>query len=183
MNVLDRILGNLEKLVKSFTAKLDHAIVWEYSVSEVTETTFSGRKTSSDNPFADMVKIPLMPGIAGTLIVPQVGSLVGVIFLNGDPAKPRVVAWDQNVPTSVGLAGGGPAVHRVGDLGDGGSFSAGDGILTTLLWNGPEGSTWGILINASGSPCVATVVPVPGPSVPGKVVTKATTGSGRVTSG
>ncbi len=184
MSFADRILASFEALTKAFTSKLTTSIVWEYSVAEVTETTFSGRKTSKDNPHDDFVKIPLMPGIAGTLIKPAVGSLVGVLFLNGDPAKPRVVCWDQTVPVSIGLAGGGPAVHRVGDAGEGGTFTAATP-PATLLYTGPDGLGWIITLAAGMVPVTGVVAPFPAaPSLsPGKVVTKATAGSGKVTSG
>ena len=101
MSLADRILGSFERITKSVMSRVSYSFVWEYQVSDVTETSFTGRKVSSDCPFDDMVMIPLMPGIAGTGIKPAVNSIVGVIFLNGDPSKPRVVCWDQTAPVSV----------------------------------------------------------------------------------
>lgn len=101
MSAIDRILASLEALTKLFTARSNAAFVWRYSVEEVTETTFSGRRLSPLCPFEDMPNIPLAPGIAGAGVAPQVGSVALVAFLDGDPSLPRVVGWDQAVPSSL----------------------------------------------------------------------------------
>lgn len=101
MSAVDRILASLEALTKLFTARSDAAFLWRYSVEEVTETSFSGRRLSPLCPFDDMPNIPLMPGIAGAGVKPQVGSVALVAFLDGDASQPRCVGWDQAVPQSL----------------------------------------------------------------------------------
>lgn len=103
MSVADRILASFERLVKAFTPRINAAYVWRYSVDSVSDTTFSGRRLSPICPFDDMPNIPLMPGVAGTLVKPFVGSVVGVAFLDGDPAQPFVVSWDQTPGQHVAL--------------------------------------------------------------------------------
>jgi hypothetical protein len=103
MSAIDRILASFEALTKLFTRRLPAAFVWRYSVEEVTETSFSGRRLSPLCPFDDMPNIPLMPGIAGAGIAPKVGSVALVAFLDGDPSLPRCVGWDQAVPSSLTL--------------------------------------------------------------------------------
>lgn len=198
MTAVDRILASFEALTKLFTARSNASYLWRYSVEEVTETTFSGRRLSPLCPFDDVVSIPLAPGIAGAGIAPQVGSVALVAFLDGDPSLPRCVGWDQAVPTSitidastklragpsaaaVEIAGGGPAVHRVGDLGAGGTFAAVG--TPTLTYTGEDGLTWTIAGAVAGAVINFTVAPVTAAAPGGKVVTKATTGSGKVTSG
>lgn len=78
-------------------------VCWEYSVSEATDTTFTGRATSSRCPHPDLVGVPLMPGIGGALIKPAVGSRVCVVFVNGDPGRPTMVQWDQAFAQHVAL--------------------------------------------------------------------------------
>lgn len=197
MSAIDRILASFEALTGLFTRRLPAAFVWRYSVEEVTETTFSGRRLSPLCPFDDVVSIPLAPGIAGAGIAPQVGSVALVAFLDGDPSLPRCVGWDQAVPTTitidastklragpsaaaVEIAGGGPAVHRVGDLGAGGTFAAAG--VPTLTYTGEDGLTWTIAGAVSGAVVNFTVSPVTSLAA-GKVITKATAGSGKVTSG
>ena len=198
MSATDRILASLEALTKLFTRRLPAAFVWSYRVDSATETSFTGRAVSSDCPFDDVVEIPLTPGIAGAGVKPAVASVALVAFLDGDPAKPRVVGWDQTVPVSVTidadtkirlgpsadaveLAGGGPAVFRTNDLGDGGTLAAGIAPVT-LAYAGGDGTTaWTITLTAGATPVTAVIAPVTG--TPGKIVMKAGPGSGKVTCG
>lgn len=178
MSLIDRILADFEKLVRSFVSDLSYAKVWSYSVEEATETTFSGRALSRLCPQPDLPRIPNMPGIAGTLIVPAKGSIVAVAFLDGDPSQPRVVSWDQTVPVSVGIAGGGAAVHRVGDFGQAGTMT-GAGALTYSGPNGGSGSITGTVVITAFSPTPVPIVFAGAVSL----TTQATSGSGKVTSG
>jgi hypothetical protein len=218
MSAIDRILASFEALTKLFTRRLPAAFVWRYSVEEVTETSFSGRRLSPLCPFDDMPNIPLMPGIAGAGIAPKVGSVALVAFLDGDPSLPRCVGWDQAVPTTITIDASdrlklgpsvqdnvgalveiavpaddpsiGKAVHRVGDFGDGGTFIAGVTPIT-FIYTGADGKAWtATLVAGTGMaalPVSASFLPAVPPAVPslsaGAVVTKATTGSGKVTSG
>lgn len=101
MSAVDRILASFEALVGLFTRRLPAAFVWSYRVDSATETHITARRISPDCPFEDMPEIPLTPGIAGAGFRPAVGSTVLVAFLDGDPAKPRIVGADQVVPVSV----------------------------------------------------------------------------------
>lgn len=105
----DRAVAAFKALVREFLSPdaSDGAPVWafwvpwEYSVSEATDTTFSGRATSERCPHPDLVEVPLMPGIAGVKVKPAVGSRVCVTFINGDPSRPAIVHWDQATPETV----------------------------------------------------------------------------------
>ena len=182
MSLSDRILESFGRLTKASQAKANYAIPWEYAVSEATSTTFTGKATSTDCPHPDLVGIPLMSGIAGTLIKPAVGSLVGVMFLNGDPTRPRCVSWDQTVAESVGLAGGGAALHRVGDAGTAGTVqvSPSDASGTGLLFTNAAGETFSVPITFVGGAVVVGPGVPPGPFT---LKTEATTGSEKVSSG
>ncbi len=129
-----------------------------------------------------------------------------MLFLNGDPAKPRVVCWDQTVPvlvtvdaseklslgptsaaveigetaTTIKLAGDGkPAVGRVGDHVDCGVITAAGPVLT--LTDGLGNATAFTFTVALSIPGTGTVT-VAGV---GSGLNKGTieTGSGKVTSG
>lgn len=77
------------------------------------------------------------------------------------------------------LAGGDAPMHRVGDLGTAGTLTAAANIVT---WTGPDGSSWTMtFVNAS--PITVTIAPVTPLDGAGKLVTKATTGSEKVSSG
>jgi hypothetical protein len=200
VSAIDRILTSFEALTKLFTARSNASYLWRYSVEEVTETTFSGRRLSPLCPFDDVVSIPLAPGIAGAGIAPKVGSVALVAFLDGDPSLPRCVGWDQAVPTSitidastilragpsaaaVELAGGGAAVHRVGDAGTAGTLVFANTSVPpappsgfAITYTNPDGVTY--VTTVTGLVAAVTVPPGPIP-----IATKATTGSGKVTSG
>jgi hypothetical protein len=197
VSLADRILGSIDKLASTAAAReglpdARYLACWSYSVTSATETTFSGRALSPRCPQPDLPTIPNMPGIPGTLLKPKVGSIVGVMFLDGDPAQPRVVSWDQNTavlvtvdattllklgPSSaaVQIAGGGPAVHRVGDFGQAGTLTG----AGALGYSGPNGGTGSITGSVTISAVVYPVVFAGSASL----TTAATTGSGKVTSG
>jgi hypothetical protein len=178
MSVADRILVNLEKLVRSFMADASYSKAWSYTVTEATETTFSGRALSSRSPQPDLPKIPNMPGLPGTLLKPDVGSVVLVVFADGDPAQPRAVHWGQTVPVSIGLAGGGPALHRVGDFGQAGTLTG----AGALGYSGPNGGSGTITATVIVSAVGPTAIPVVFAGA-ASLTTQATTGSEKVTSG
>ena len=190
MSFPDRIFRALRALVREMLSPdvsddvpaWAYFVPWELQVDTVTNTAFTGRPTSSRCPLPNPITIPLMPGIAGTLIKPAQGSLVAVAFLNGDPTRPRVVSWDQTVPVNVGLAGGTLGVVRVEDLGDAGTFVAGVAPVT-LVYTAPNGSVWNITLTANGNPVSAVIAPITNPADVGKIITKATNGSTIVKAG
>lgn len=117
---MDRLKAVLEEVV---TAAIERVIVqgdalvyfaeWIYTVESASGGTASLRSTDPRLP--DLANIPLWQGTGGALAVPVVGSQVRVRFLNADRTKPIVTGLDTNAPSSVAIAGGGPAVGRVGD--------------------------------------------------------------------
>lgn len=190
---VDRVLASFKALVDSFTAKTNAAYLWRYSVEEVTETSFSGRRLSPLCPFDDVVQIPLAPGIAGAGVKPAVGSVALVAFLDGDESQPRCVGWDQAVPQNITidastklrvgpsvpalgleLAGGGAAVHRVNDTGTAGSLTGAAAVLTLTDASGAV-TTYAFAIE--GAAITITQVGA------GTIGTKATSGSSKVTCG
>lgn len=196
MSLADRILGSFDKLASTAAPREGlpdsrYLACWSYSVTSASETTFSGRALSSRCPQPDLPSIPNMPGIPGTLLKPKVGSIVGVMFLDADPAQPRVVAWDQNTAelvtvdattllklgpsaAAVEIAGGGPAVGRVNDLVSCGNLTAAGATFT--LTDGNGAITTFLIASSSGT---ITITPTGAGSIGGKI----TTGSGKVTSG
>lgn len=120
MTDTDRLKAVLEEVV---TAAIERVIVqgdalvyfaeWIYTVESVGNGTASLRSTDPRLP--DLADLPLWQGTGGALATPVVGSQVRVRFLNADRTKPIVTGLDTNAPTAVAIAGGGPAVARVGD--------------------------------------------------------------------
>lgn len=72
-------------------------------------------------------------------------------------------------------------VHRVGDDGDGGTLVA---VANVVTYTSPQGKSWTMTF-ASASPITVTIAPVPPTTIAdaGKLGTRATTGSEKVSSG
>lgn len=186
----DRLLGALDRLAATAPERVGVANsslalfgLWEFSVSSATETSFSGRPTAEDLcPVPDLPDVPLMPGVAGTKIKPAVGSRVLVAFVNGDRSRPHVVAWDQTTAETIGLAGGGAAVHRVGDTSNAGTLLVtGPGLI--LYTSGDGLTSWAISLTSAtaGAPVVVSLVPASGNV--GEMRAEAENGSEKVTCG
>lgn len=122
-------------------------------------------------------------GIPGVRVEPEIGAEVLLAFVDRDPGQPVIVGFcplAQSKPVhieidasgTVDLGGGTKTIHRTGDTANGGTFTAGTPPTHTLIYTDPSGATWGILINASGSPCAGSVVPLTS-ATPGKVIAKA----------
>jgi len=80
------------------------------------------------------------------------------------------------------LAGGpdDPPVHRKGDGGTAGGFTAG-AVPGQLTYTGPDGTSWNLTFQSAsaGAPVVIALVPIEGDG--GALTTKSTEGSERVT--
>lgn len=93
-------------------------------------------------------------------------------------------AKDLEIKSATGkieLAGGDAAVHRVGDDGSGGRF---DALANVLTYTSPQGKSWTMTF-ASASPITVTIAPIPPTTLleAGDIGTRATSGSGKVSSG
>jgi hypothetical protein len=124
------------------------------------------------------MSIPTAKQSIRRVIVSLFPWLPGVVDVAGAKGKGLAIRTASGL---LHLAGGpsDPAVHRVGDLGHGGTFTS--IVPGQLTWTGPDGSVWNITLQsaAPGSPVVIALIPVTG-SV-GKIVTKPVTGSEWVT--
>lgn len=115
----DRLDSAINALFEAFLPRITYHLVWEYTV-QATYTTGGLPPISADlkslNPAVpDLAAITLWAGPDGSVAVPAPGSIVRVGFANGDSTKPMIVGLDTTTPVTVYLAGGGPAVARVGD--------------------------------------------------------------------
>jgi hypothetical protein len=68
----------------------------------------------------DLLRVPVRPGVPGTSAIYALGSRVAVGFLDADPGRPYVHSFEDPdgagfLAPIVNLAGGGPALGRVGD--------------------------------------------------------------------
>ena len=98
----DRALAAFRALVRSVFPGLVHIFVHEYSVIFSDGATFAGVPTDPTLSPELPTNVPYSPSLAGSSVVVAQGTLAHVIFVNGDPSKPRCVGFDlPQVPTSV----------------------------------------------------------------------------------
>jgi hypothetical protein len=109
----DRLQENIEKLLGLLRPRvlsgLAPCMQWEYRVVLVESAAPSGPAPLgiivSVAP-VDVARCPFGPltvqmgkGASGLPCIPVIGSKVTIAFLDGNPAKPRIVATDASVPT------------------------------------------------------------------------------------
>lgn len=113
----DRALAAFRDLVRACLPQLALLGVWEYRVDAVASSTSvdcSPLDPSLGLPGA--VRAVLQPSILGERVTPSVGSVVLVAFVNGNAARPIVIAGDPNAtPSAATLLGGTAYAARVGD--------------------------------------------------------------------
>jgi hypothetical protein len=63
-------------------------------------------------------------------------------------------------------------VVRTTDLGDAGTFAVGVGPVS-LVYTGPDGSSWSLTLAAGATPVTAVIAPLTPTTTPGKLTTKA----------
>lgn len=142
----------------------------------------SSASRSGHAPCLSMRLRALAPGLAMSL-----RTAVRRVIIERFPWIERIgltSAGDLEIKSATGkieLAGGDAAVHRVGDDGSGGRF---DALANVVTYTSPQGKSWTMTF-ASASPITITIVPIPPTTLPeaGNVDTRATTGSGKVSSG
>jgi hypothetical protein len=117
----------VRSVVREVMADAERAPQFAYSVVSVdviAQTCDLRPAQPSARGLPDLPAVPMLPGVAGVILEPAVGSLVRVAFLGGLPTEPRIVGYDQTTPDHVRLAvttllelGGTPGlpVARVGD--------------------------------------------------------------------
>lgn len=90
----DRALGALRSLVTGAMWRTDYHRVLEYKVNSVSAgyCDLTPMRTSLGLP--DLSNIPMRPGIPGGGGDPQVGSSALVAFLDGEPTRPVILAFE-----------------------------------------------------------------------------------------
>jgi len=118
----DRILAAIREIIRGELPQMTYTGIWEYQVTSVSGNLIDGQPTTSI-PLPSLVKVQPICNPAGAVILPKVGSRVYVCFVNQDPTRPRIIAYDDTTPDSITLpvnnsmqlADGTATVIRVGD--------------------------------------------------------------------
>lgn len=202
---VNRLHDAIASIARQVASERLHGI-YQYRVSDMVEARARlQRSTLGAIPgLPDVLLVPQAPGTAGLWASLQPGAQVLVQFVEGLVSRPYITHAEPYdgagfVPVellvdassmlrlgpsadSVELAGGGAAVHRVGDLSDAGVFAPAVA-PATLLYTSPNGKGWTLTLAAGATPVTAVLAPlVPGDPV-GALTAQASTGSDKVTAG
>ncbi len=165
----DRLQDPVATIVEDVQAALLYHLSWPFTVQSVSPgPPVTMTLLSNDSRMPNLQNVVLWPGPSGAWATPPNGAAVRVRYVAADPGQPEVYGLDPaNPPTSVTVAGGGPAIGRVGDSCKV-TFTVAD--FTPLVA--------GLLCAGSGSP--PTVAPG---AQPFDITGTITGGSSKVTSG
>lgn len=104
----DRLLEVVRAIVRTelALARLTFANVWEYqvasaSVSAEGVSTIDGYPVSANPVLPALVGVQLRPALPGASATPAPGSLALVAFVNGEPGRPVVLAYDGTPAVTV----------------------------------------------------------------------------------
>jgi hypothetical protein len=180
------IRGLFRGAVRAALPELAHAKRWPCRVAAQGE---DGRLELVPDDAAQMPGTPPAPplyGLPGVRCEVPEGARVGLVHDGADPARPRAEGWEAEGRVSlIELAseeGGVESVHRVGDGGTAGMFTA---LLAALIYQDPitGAPLWSLSGTVGGSPVQWAIVPVGSPEDAGKLKTKALEGSAIVKAG
>ncbi len=89
--------------------------IWTYQVTEADQGTLNLRALASAAGLPPVLACAKVFGVPGVTVTLAPGALVFVTFVDGSPAKPRVVEYDPSVPPLAVNIGGAGAVALVKD--------------------------------------------------------------------
>jgi len=96
----DRTLAAMRLLITAQDPSRGFRSIYEYSVTACDGHTVSGVPLDPTEAPPLPEGVPYRPGLAGSFAVPVPGSLAYVFFANGNPSKPRLLSFDETLPTS-----------------------------------------------------------------------------------
>lgn len=91
----DPVLGAISNIVEALTDKHRYFAPWEYRVVQRTGERLVLQIVRVSSGMPNLENVRIRPGVAGLRMRPKLGSLVIVSFVNGDPARPIVTAFDD----------------------------------------------------------------------------------------
>lgn len=108
-NVNDRISAAIRAIVIEETAPYRYAGQYEYTITAIhgqkPDQTIDARAADPSVGLPDLNGLKIQREIGGLTGLPEVGFGCRVIFLNRDPALPRVTGWDHIGNTPIARVG------------------------------------------------------------------------------
>lgn len=93
-SLTDRLAGAVRALVRWFTRETAYHRLVEYRVVKVSSGLLDLRPVRASTGAPALVAVPMVHGVPGTSAEPQTGSTCLVVFVDGDPTRPMVVAYE-----------------------------------------------------------------------------------------
>jgi hypothetical protein len=113
----------LARIVDVLTAGHRFYAPWEYRVVTRSADRYALQIVRASSGMPNLASVKIRPGVAGLRALPKLGSLVLVQFVNGDPARPVIVGFDdaegsgfETTDMRLGLASATDPVVRMSDL-------------------------------------------------------------------
>lgn len=99
MSVDDRILEAIRKIVREEFPRLSFVGFFEYAITNVSgdvpNVLIDCSPTDDSIGLPELVEVQCAPSLDGMTTIPTSGLNCVVIFLNGDPTKPRIFGVDS----------------------------------------------------------------------------------------
>lgn len=112
-STLDRIFEGFRSLVAKLLAPTKYYATYEYTITGTAGTTVDCTPNDTTKGLPALNSVELRADSIASQN-PQTGNLCHIVFLNGDPTKPKCT-WTQPNPTAAQLLGGTNPVARLGD--------------------------------------------------------------------
>lgn len=97
--ISDRILEALRAIISTEIEPLRYAAQFDYNITAIhgvkPDQTFDLAAVDPSLGLPNLTNVPIDREVAGITGLPEVGFDARVIFLNRDPARPRVIGWDN----------------------------------------------------------------------------------------
>lgn len=100
----DRLMRSFRALVREEFPNFNYLGVFEYSIQDTDGSVVSCSPTDTNLPLPPLTSVPLQVNSLGT-VKPEVGAKCLVSFINGDPARPFILASSPD-PVDVKFSAG-----------------------------------------------------------------------------
>lgn len=120
----DRLLDSLRQLIRLEFPQLAYMATWEFTVINVhSDGSLDLIPVSPSCPIPTLSSVPPRASIPGMVVKPQTGSTCLVCFIDANPKRPYILAYDSQMPDSMELAGLGPSLELARNLDQAGPFA------------------------------------------------------------
>jgi len=134
----DRHLDMMRKLIREEFPELVFAKLWEYRIVTQSGNKLDLQPIHQHYGLPELAGVPIRPGVPGAKATHKLSSLVVVGFVNADPSKPVVLAFEDPdgpgfLPDTIKLGDAVQAVLRHGEMVEITGVQAGAGVTGAII--------------------------------------------------